>query len=53
MSKMPVDREEKQKDIFRRFGIPKLRNEETPKPELVTENDKAKNSEETKPQKRR
>ena len=39
MSKMPIDREEKQKDIFRRFGIPKLRNEEAPKPEQP--NDKA------------
>lgn len=33
MSKMPIDREENQKDIFRRFGIPKLRNEEVTKPE--------------------
>lgn len=32
MSKMPVDRDEKQKDIFRRFGIPKLRAEDAPKP---------------------
>jgi len=35
MSKMPVDRDEKQKEIFRRFGIPKLRNEDTPKPEYT------------------
>ena len=32
MSKMPVDRDDKQKDIFRRFGIPKLRAEDAPKP---------------------
>ncbi len=32
MSKMPVDRDDKQKDIFRRFGIPKLRAEDDPKP---------------------
>lgn len=38
MSKMPIDRDEKQKDIFRRFGIPKLRNEEAPK--LECDNDK-------------
>ena len=35
MSKMPVDRDEKQKDIFRRFGIPKLRAEDAPKPETA------------------
>ena len=39
MSKMPIDREEKQKDLFRRFGIPKLRNEEAPKPEHSNDKD--------------
>jgi hypothetical protein len=38
MSKMPIDREEQQRDIFRRFGIPRLNAIEPTKP--ITKDDK-------------